>query len=160
MKAELYLTHLHLSKPCLLAIVFLVGNLHLVHSEMIIEMLPDADEDLVSCHVPTGEASYCVPLKRCHQINVLLAGLPKPTPPDITKFIKKSFTCSKKEFSDEDTFCCQFDSIIGPKLTDRPRIGNSSNVFVSITYPIYVHTIIYCPKIYYIKICSYMKCYC
>ena len=140
MNAKLYLTHLYLLKPCLLAIVFLGCNLHRAPSEMIIETLPDADDDLVSCHVPTGEASYCVPLKRCNQINALLAGLPKPIPPDITKYIKTSFTCSKKEFSDEDTFCCHFDSIISPKLTDLPRIGNSSNVYISITYQIYIQT--------------------
>ena len=129
MKAKSSLTYLNPSRHCLM-IIFLLGyNLHFARSQMIIESLPDAEEELVSCHVPTGEASYCVPLKRCPQISALFAGLPKPAPPDITKYIKKSFVCLSKELSDQESVCCHLDSIINPKVTERPRIGNNGNVF-------------------------------
>ena len=81
-------------------------------------------EQLVPCHVPTGNASFCVPLTRCNQIFALIRNLQKPLPGDVAKYIKDSFFCPKISPRDPNTVCCPFDSIVDPKPTSRPIIRN------------------------------------
>ena len=79
-------------------------------------------EQLVPCHVPTGETSFCVPLARCTQLTALVKNLQKPIPGDVAKYIKDSFFCTKRGPADPSKVCCPFNSIIDPKPTNRPPI--------------------------------------
>ena len=93
-----------------------------------IETLPDVEEDRVPCNLPSGEASYCVSLKRCKSVNALLDNLPEPRSEIVEEYIKESFFCPTKRSSDiEDQVCCPFDGVVNPKPekskpVDRTRI--------------------------------------
>ena len=77
-------------------------------------------ENLESCHVPTGGATFCVPLNRCHELTVLFMSLQLPIdgiPRDVAKYIKDSFACKTR-----NSVCCPFKSIINPKPVNPPSI--------------------------------------
>jgi hypothetical protein len=95
-----------------------------------IASLPDVDEILEPCHVPTGKVSFCVPLERCPPLNTLYSSLPSPRQKDITNYLNESFYCLHKNesFANEGTMCCPFESIINPTLHERPQIEESGNV--------------------------------
>ena len=100
--------------------------------ESLIETFPDAEEDRISCNLPSGEASYCVSLKRCKSVNALLDNLPEPRSEIVEEYIKESFFCPTKRSSDAvDQVCCPFDGIVNPKPKNskptRTRIGHGGN---------------------------------
>jgi len=78
----------------------------------------DGTERLKPCHIPTGKASFCVPVNRCNQISQLFLSMKKPIPGDVSKYILDSFLCS----GGDNEMCCPFDSIDNPKLEERPII--------------------------------------
>ena len=91
---------------------------------------PDRTDQLVPCHIPTGRASFCVPLQRCKQISALVTNLQKPIPGDVGKYIKDSFFCQSKDKS----VCCPFNSIINPRPETRPIIRNRGKRFLNVLY--------------------------
>ena len=78
----------------------------------------DGTERLKPCHIPTGKASFCVPVNRCNQISQLFSSMKKPIPGDVSKYIIDSFLCS----GGDNEMCCPFDSIDNPKLEEPPII--------------------------------------
>ena len=83
------------------------------------ESTPDRPEQLTPCHIPTGRASFCVPLDRCNQLSALIKNLQKPIPTDVALYVKDSFYCPST-----NNVCCPFNSIINPKPENRPAIRN------------------------------------
>ena len=108
--------------------IILICFVSISRPELLIETLPDAEEELVSCNLPSGEASHCVSLKRCKSVNALLDNLPEPRSEIVEEYIKESFFCPTKRSSDtEDQVCCPFDGVVNPKPensmpVDRTRI--------------------------------------
>ena len=81
-------------------------------------VIPSEDgspDRLQACHIPTGRASFCVPLSRCNQLTKLVTSLKLPLSVDVAKYIKDSFTCPNT-----DTVCCPFASIVNPTPKDSP----------------------------------------
>ena len=78
----------------------------------------DGTARLKPCHIPTGKASFCVPVNRCNQISQLFSSMKKPIPGDVSKYIIDSFLC----FGGDNEMCCPFDSIENPKLVELPTI--------------------------------------
>ena len=78
----------------------------------------DGTERLKPCHIPTGKASFCVPVNRCNQISQLFLSMKKPIPGDVSKYILDSFLCA----GGDNEMCCPFDGIENPKLEEPPII--------------------------------------
>ena len=124
------LKHLFIKKYYVAVVLLIVYNLQATRSQKYgFSSLSNTQNNLASCLVPTGRVSYCVPLKRCKQINVLFRSLPEPRPSDITNFLSESFLCPNEKSSDEKRVCCPVESITNPKLAQRPRFGNTGNRF-------------------------------
>ena len=110
---------------------------------------PDRPETLLPCHVPTGRASFCVPIDRCKQLSGLIKNLQKPIPGDVGKYIKDSFFCPSK-----NKVCCPFNSIINPKPATRPLIrnrGKKGYVIWNIYIYIYIYIILLLCVFYILK---------
>ena len=131
---------MHLQKQYLPFFVLNFCTLQYVHANIEIASLPDVEELLEPCHVPTGKASFCVPLERCPPLNSLYSKLPHPRKRDVTRYLNESFYClhENEEFTDEGTMCCPFESIINPKLKQRPQIEETGNVPLCIYIYIYI----------------------
>ena len=96
--------------------IILICFVSISRPELLIETLPDAEEELVSCNLPSGETSHCVSLKTCKSVNALLDNLPEPRSEIVEEYIKESFFCPTKRSSDiEDQVCCPFDGVVNPK---------------------------------------------
>ena len=115
--------------------IIIIGFVSISRPELLIETLPDAEEEPVSCNLPSGEAAHCVPLKRCKSVNALLDNLPEPRSEIVDEYIKESFFCPTKHISDaEDQVCCPFDGMVNHKAenvkpVNRTRIGQGGNFF-------------------------------
>ena len=89
-------------------------------------VVPDEDEQsfddrlLRPCHIPTGNASFCVPLERCDMIQALIDNLQKPLPGDVSLIIADSFFCPQE--GDQVKVCCPFQGIANPPPQRTPTI--------------------------------------
>ena len=126
---------INIQKQFLSFILLNFCSLQYLHADIEIASLPDVEELLEPCHVPTGKASFCVPLERCPPLNSLYSNLPYPREQDVARYLNESFYCLHKNeaFTDEGTMCCPFESITNPKLKQRPQIEESSNA------PLYIY---------------------
>ena len=79
--------------------IIIIGFVSISRPELLIETLPDAKEEPVSCNLPSGEAAHCVPLKRCKSVNALLNNLPEPRSEIVDEYIKESFFCPTKHIT-------------------------------------------------------------
>ena len=108
-------------------LVFLVLTVFVVQGQFFIPDQESFDERLVPCHIPTGNASFCVDLDRCRMVDALIENLQKPIPGDVSLIIRDSFFCPQR--GDDIKVCCPFEGIENPKVQERPIIRNRGNEF-------------------------------
>lgn len=80
------------------------------------------DEVLTPCFLPTGSATFCVPLPRCRHVKELVSNLQRPLPGDVSLLVKDSFFCPTKNAAGEATVCCPLDGIQEPAVTEGPAV--------------------------------------
>ena len=109
----------YLTSPMVIVIYLYLNNIQPSSSQgFVIPSDNDGTERLRPCHIPTGKASFCVPVNRCNQISQLFSSMKKPIPGDVSKYIIDSFLCS----GGDNEMCCPLDSIDNPKLEEPPII--------------------------------------
>jgi len=87
------------------------------------------------CHIPTGNASFCVPFDRCPMLQVLIDNLQKPLPGDVSLIIADSFFCPDDDglsgnSGGEVQVCCPLQGIQNPTPTRKPTIRNRESCSV------------------------------
>ena len=120
------LKHLVIKKYYIAVVILSVCRVHEVRSQKYSIPSSSNNQNRVdSCRLPTGMVSHCVPLKRCHQINVLFESLPEPRSNQITNFLNSSFLCNKETSLDETLVCCPEENVVNSELAQRQHFGDT-----------------------------------